>query len=142
PIGLGARDTLRLEMGYNLYGNDIDDTTSPIEANLLWITKFENKEKLIDRDFLMHQVQNGIKKRLTAFVMTENAIPRHGYSVYNQSKELIGTITSGTYSPMLSYGIGMAYIPIEFSKPDTPIFIKIRNTLKSAQTCKLPFYKE
>lgn len=140
PIGLGARDTLRLEMGFCLYGNDINDTTSPIEAGLGWITRF-NKE-FIDKEMLLKQKENGVEKRLKGFVMEDRAIPRQHYEVVNGSGELIGEVTSGTMSPMMKQGIGMAYVSKGFWKSGTEIFIRIRNKDVKARIVDLPIYKK
>lgn len=139
PVGLGARDTLRLEMGYCLYGNDIDDTTSPIEAGLGWITKFNNDRRFIDRDFLMMQKTEGISRRLRGFIMLEKGIPRHGYELVDSSGSVIGKVTSGTQSPVLGKGIGMGYVAREYSAFGTGIFVKIRNKTIPAEIVKLPF---
>ena len=141
PAGLAARDTLRLESGFCLYGNDIDDTTSPIEAGLGWITKFNDKNNFIDKDFHAKLKTEGVKKRLRGFEMLERAIPRHGYEITDSQGNKIGEVTSGTMSPMLKKGIGMGYIATEFSKFDTEIFIKVRKKLLKAKVVKLPFYK-
>lgn len=140
PIGLGARDTLRLEMGFCLYGNDIDDATSPIEAGLGWITKF-------DKDFtnasnIKAQKEAGITKKLVGFEMMEKAIPRAHYEIVNAEGNKIGDVTSGTMSPSLGKGIGMGYIQQEFSKPGSEVFVRIRNKDMRAQVVKLPFYKK
>ena len=139
PVGLAARDTLRLEMGYCLYGNDIDDTTSPIEAGLGWITKFNNGRKYVDRDFLMMQKTEGVTRRLRGFVLTERGIPRKGYELVNSEGSVIGNVTSGTMSPTLSKGIGMGYIAKEYSAFGTQIWVKIRNKTIPAQVVKIPF---
>lgn len=139
PIGLAARDTLRLEMGYCLYGNDIDDTTSPIEAGLGWITKFNNGRKFIDREFLIMQKNEGISRRLRGFVMLERGIPRHDYELVNSEGTRIGKVTSGTMSPVLNKGIGMGYIAKEYSAFGTQVFVKIRNKTIPAEIVKLPF---
>ena len=141
PIGLGARDTLRLEMGYCLYGNDINDQTSPIEAGLGWITKFTDSKDFIDRDLLLKQKTEGVSKRLKGFVMIDRGIPRQHYEVVGANGALIGEVTSGTMSPMLKQGIGMAYLAKGFWKPDTEIFIRIRNKDLKAKVVELPFYK-
>jgi aminomethyltransferase len=140
PIGLGARDTLRLEMGFCLYGNDIDDTTSPIEAGLGWITKFT--KDFIDKDFLKAQKENGPTRKLAAFELIDKGIPRHGYDVVDADGKVIGVVTSGTQSPSLNKPIGMAYVPIELSKPGSEIFVSIRGKSLKAVVCSLPFYKE
>lgn len=139
PIGLGARDTLRLEMGYCLYGNDIDDTTSPIEAGLGWITKFTEEKDFIDKDFMIKLKEDGVKKRLRGFKMIDRGIPRHGYEIVNAEGETIGNVSSGTMSPMLGFGIGMGYVNTEYAKFGTEIFIKIRNKQLKAEVVKLPF---
>lgn len=139
PIGLGARDTLRLEMGYCLYGNDIDDTTSPIEAGLGWITKFNNGRRYIDRDFLMMQKNEGVSRRLRGFVLKERGIPRHGYELVDSKGNGIGQVTSGTMSPVLSKGIGMGYVAREYSAFGTEVFVKIRNKTIPAEIVKMPF---
>ncbi len=139
PIGLAARDTLRLEMGYCLYGNDINDSTSPIEAGLSWITKF-NKD-FINKTALLEQKENGVSKRLVGFELQERGIPRHDYTITNAAGEAIGIVTSGTMSPSLKKGIGMGYVSKEFRKSGTEIFIQIRKKLVPATVVKLPFYK-
>jgi aminomethyltransferase len=141
PIGLGARDTLRLESGFCLYGNDIDDTTSPIEAGLGWITKFVDGNDFNQRAHHENLKISGVAKRLRGFVIEGKGIPRHGYEVCNADGNVIGEVTSGTMSPMLKKGIGMAYIDKEFSKFDTEIFIKVRNKLLPAKVVRIPFYK-
>jgi len=141
PIGLGARDTLRLEMGYCLYGNDINDHTSPIEAGLGWITKFTNEKDFIDKAFLFNQKEKGVEKRLKGFVMTERGIPRQHYEVVNAKGEVIGEVTSGTMSPIMKQGIGMAYLNKGYWKTGTEIFIRIRNKDIKAQIADLPIYK-
>lgn len=142
PAGLGARDTLRLEMGFCLYGNDINDHTSPIEAGLGWITKFTEGKDFIDREFLLKQKQEGVKRRLKGFVMIDRGIPRQHYEVVNSSGQIIGEVTSGTMSPMLSQGIGMAYLTEGYWKPDTEIFVRIRNKDLKAKVVNMPFYKK
>jgi aminomethyltransferase len=139
PIGLAARDTLRLEMGYCLYGNDIDDTTSPIEAGLGWITKFNNGRKYIDRDFLMMQKTEGVSRQLRGFVLLERGIPRHGYELVNSEGSPIGHVTSGTMSPTLNKGIGMGYIAKEYSAFGTQVWVKIRNKTIPAEVVRMPF---
>lgn len=140
PIGLGARDTLRLEMGYCLYGNDIDDTTSPLEAGLGWVTKFT--KPFINSENLLKQKEQGVSRKLVAFQMQEKGIPRSHYEICNEKGEKIGEVTSGTISPMLNIGIGLGYVQTAFSNLDTPIFIKIREQLHPAKVVKLPFYKK
>ena len=140
PIGLAARDTLRLEMGFCLYGNDIDDSTSPIEAGLGWITKF-NKE-FIDAETLKQQKENGVTRKLVAFEMIERGIPRHDYEIQDEKNNVIGKVTSGTMSPSLKLGIGLGYVTIDNSKVDSEIFISIRDKGIKAKVVKLPFYKK
>jgi aminomethyltransferase len=139
PIGLAARDTLRLEMGYCLYGNDINDTTSPIEAGLGWITKFT--KDFINADALKNQKENGVAKKLVAFKMVDKGIPRHDYPIVNAEGDAIGIVTSGTMSPTLKEAIGMGYVTTENSKIGTEIYIQVRNKNLKAQVVKLPFYK-
>ncbi|MBA6154927.1 glycine cleavage system aminomethyltransferase GcvT [Tenacibaculum sp. S7007] len=139
PIGLAARDTLRLEMGYCLYGNDIDDTTSPLEAGLGWITKFT--KDFVNAEALKAQKEAGVTKKLVAFELTERGIPRQGYDIVNANGEKIGRVTSGTMSPSLSKGIGLGYVPKELSKVDSEIFIQVRKKQIPAKVVKLPFYK-
>jgi aminomethyltransferase len=142
PIGLGARDTLRLEMGFCLYGNDINDTTSPIEAGLGWITKFTEKEDFIDKALLLKQKNEGTERRLKGFIMIDRGIPRHYYEVVDQSGKKIGEVTSGTMSPMMKQGIGMAYLAKGYWKSGAEIFIRIRNKDMKAQVTDLPIYKK
>lgn len=139
PIGLGARDTLRLEMGYCLYGNDITDTTSPLEAGLGWITKFN--KKFINSESLQRQQQEGLPRKLVGFEMLEQGIPRAHYEILDAAGEMIGEVTSGTQSPSLGKGVGMGYVRTEHSKPGAEVFIKIRNKLLPARVVKLPFFK-
>ena len=141
PIGLGARDTLRLEMGFCLYGNDITDETSPIEAGLGWITKFSEQNSFIDKDLLLKQKDEKPKRRLRGFIMLERGIPRHDYEIKNASGEIIGQVTSGTMSPALGVGIGMGYIESSFAEFDEEILIQIRNKALKAKIVRLPFYK-
>lgn len=136
PIGLGARDTLRMEMGYCLYGNDIDDTTSPIEAGLGWITRFD--KDFINKEEFEKQKKEGVSEKLVGFKMTDRGIPRKGYSVLNGDNEEIGRVTSGTMSPSMNIGIGLGYVKTEFSKPETSIYINIRNNAYEAKIEKLP----
>jgi aminomethyltransferase len=140
PIGLGARDTLRLEMGFCLYGNDINDETSPIEAGLGWITKFTNEKNFIDKALLFNQKEEGVARRLKGFVMIDRGIPRQHYEVVNASGEIIGEVTSGTMSPMMKQGIGMAYFNKGYWKTGTEIFIRIRNKDLKAQIVDLPIF--
>ncbi|MDR2927829.1 MAG: glycine cleavage system aminomethyltransferase GcvT [Cytophagaceae bacterium] len=140
PVGLGARDTLRLEMGFCLYGNDIDDTTSPIEAGLGWITKFADGKNFIDRDLMLEQKNDGVKRRLKSFVMEEKGIPRHDYEIVDSEGNVIGRVTSGTMSPVLKQGIGMGYICSDFlKKKDDNIAIRVRNRDLKAKIVKTPF---
>jgi aminomethyltransferase len=139
PIGLGARDTLRLEMGFCLYGNDIDDTTSPFEAGLGWITKF-NKE-FTNSTALKAQKEAGVAKKLVGFEMIERGIPRHDYQIADAEGQIIGRVTSGTQSPALQKAIGMGYVEKDFAKEGTEIYILIRNTKVKAKVVKFPFYK-
>lgn len=136
PIGLGARDTLRLEKGYCLYGNDIDDATSPIEAGLGWITKFTEGRNFIDREVLEKQKAEGVNRKLIRFELIERGIPRHGYEIVNADDEIIGNVTSGTMLPDSKKGIGMGYVKTEYTKPDSTIFIKIRNKNLEAKIVK------
>lgn len=137
PIGLAARDTLRLEMGYCLYGNDIDDGTSPLEAGLGWITKFS--KDFVGRDLLEKQKEEGVQRKLVGIEMTEKGIPRHGYEIKDAEGVNIGVITSGTQSPSLNKAIGMGYLNAKYSKQDTEVYIKIRDRLLTAQVVKMPF---
>lgn len=137
PAGLGARDTLRLEMGYCLYGNDMDDTITPLEAGLGWITKFT--KDFIGKTVLEKQKENGITKKLVGFELTERGIPRHGYALEDRDGNPIGRVTSGTQSPSLNKAIGLGYVKKEFSAPGTEVFVNIRDKKIKAQTCKLPF---
>lgn len=139
PIGLGARDTLRLEMGYCLYGNDIDDTTSPLEAGLGWVTKFT--KNFIDSDVLLAQKQAGLANKLVGFEMIDRGIPRGHYELCDADGNVIGHVTSGTQSPTLSKGIGLGYVPLANSKVGSEIFVKVRERLLKAQVVKLPFVK-
>ena len=141
PIGLGARDTLRLESGFCLYGNDIDDTTSPIEAGLGWITKFVDGNDFINRAYHENLKVNGVEKRLKGFELLDKGVPRHGYEVCDAEGNVIGNVTSGTMSPMLHKGIGLAYVAKGFTKLDTEIFIKVRKKMLNAKIVKIPFYK-
>jgi aminomethyltransferase len=137
PIGLGARDTLRLEMGYCLYGNDIDDTTSPLEAGLGWITKFS--KPFTNSAYFEKQKTAGVTKKLVGFEMIEKGIARHGYDIKDFDGQIIGSVTSGTQSPSLGKAIGMGYVDIKHSAVDSEIFISIRNTLLKAKVVKMPF---
>jgi aminomethyltransferase len=139
PIGLAARDTLRLEMGYCLYGNDIDDATSPIEAGLGWITKFT--KDFVNSEALLKQKEEGVSRRLRGFEMKERGIPRQGYDIVDENGSVIGKVTSGTMSPSLKKGIGMGYVNSSHTKFGTEIFVQIRNKDIPAEVVKLPFYK-
>jgi len=139
PIGLGARDTLRLEMGFCLYGNDIDDTTSPIEAGLGWITKFT--KEFTNSKALLEQKEKGVSKKLVGFEMIDRGIPRHDYQIADANGTIIGKVTSGTQSPSLNKAIGMGYVPVAFSKADSEIFIMIRDKAIKAKVVRIPFYK-
>ncbi|MBN1117524.1 MAG: glycine cleavage system aminomethyltransferase GcvT [Bacteroidales bacterium] len=139
PTGLAARDTLRLEMGYSLYGNDIDDSTSPIEAGLGWVVKFVAGKDFIDRPLLEKQKKDGVLRKLVGFEMIGRGIPRHDYELVNKSDEIIGKVTSGTMSPILQKGIGMGYIKSEYAKVGEKIFVKIRNKAIEASVIKMPF---
>ncbi len=139
PIGLGARDTLRLEMGFCLYGNDIDDTTSPIEAGLGWITKFSKSFQ--NSAALKVQKEQGTSRKLVGFDLIDKGIPRHGYEVVDANMNPIGVVTSGTQSPSLGRPIGMAYVPTELSKPGSEIHINIRGKALKAVVTTLPFFK-
>ncbi|MDY3516218.1 glycine cleavage system aminomethyltransferase GcvT [Riemerella anatipestifer] len=137
PCGLAARDTLRLEKGFCLYGNDIDDTTSPLEAGLGWITKLDTE--FVDRDFLAQQKEQGITRKLVGFEMQEKAIPRHDYPVVDSEGNIIGKVTSGTMSPMKKIGLGLAYVDQPHFKLGSEIFIQIRNKNAPAKVVKIPF---
>jgi aminomethyltransferase len=139
PIGLAARDTLRLEMGYCLYGNDIDEDTSPLEAGLGWITKFS--KDFVNSKALSIEKEHPPKQKLIAFELEERGIPRQGYDIVDQKGHKIGVVTSGTMSPSLNKGIGLGYVPYEFSDPGSEIQIQIRKNTVRAKVVKLPFYK-
>ncbi|MEA5004798.1 MAG: glycine cleavage system aminomethyltransferase GcvT [Rikenellaceae bacterium] len=142
PIGLGARDTLRLEMGFCLYGNDIDDTTSPIEAGLGWIIKFsEAKGDFIDKEYMLKQKSEGVSRKLVGFELVDKGVPRHGYTVCDANGTEIGIVTSGTMGPAIKKPVGMAYVAPGFSKTGSEIFIKVRDRLLKAVVVKTPFYK-
>jgi aminomethyltransferase len=137
PIGLGARDTLRLEMGFCLYGNDIDDTTSPIEAGLGWITKFT--KDFTNAAALKAQKENGVTKKLIGFEMIDRGIPRHHYVIKDAEGNAIGHVTSGTQAPSLNKAVGLGYVDKAFTSIGSTIYIDIRNTLVKAQVVKFPF---
>lgn len=139
PAGLGARDTLRLEKGFALYGNDIDDTTSPLEAGLGWITKFD--KDFVSKEIFQKQKEEGATRKLIGFEMQERAIPRHDYPVVDEAGTVIGKVTSGTSSPMLKKGIGMAYVAVPHHKLGSTIYIQIRNKNIPATVVKMPFVK-
>jgi aminomethyltransferase len=139
PVGLGARDTLRLEKGFCLYGNDVDDTTSPLEAGLGWVTKFT--KNFINSDNLKAQKEAGLNKKLVGFEMIDRGIPRGHYELCDAEGNKLGEVTSGTQSPTLQKGIGMGYVPLAYSKPDSEVFIKVREKLLKARVVKLPFVK-
>ncbi len=137
PVGLACRDTLRLEMGFCLYGNDINDQTSPIEAGLGWITKFS--KDFINREEIENQKHNGVQRKLVGFELVDKGIPRHDYEICDQSGVVIGIVTSGTMSPTLKKPIGMGYVPVSLSSVGSTIFIKIREKLLTAKVVKMPF---
>jgi len=141
PTGLGCRDTLRLEMGFCLYGHEIDDETSPIEAGLNWLTKFEEGNNFIDRKLFEQQKANGVKKKLVGFEMIDRGIPRQGYEICDEEGKTIGKVCSGTQSPSTGKAIGTAHVQTSFSKKDTNIYIKVRDKLLKAIVVKMPFYK-
>ncbi|MDZ4683215.1 MAG: glycine cleavage system aminomethyltransferase GcvT [Saprospiraceae bacterium] len=141
PVGLGARDTLRLEMGFCLYGNDIDDTTSPIEAGLKWITKLQKRD-FNSSEIFKRQVAEGVGRNLVAFVVEDRRVPRHGYPIEDAAGNVIGEVTSGTQSPSLDLPIGMGYVQHAFAAPDTAIFVVAGQKKLAAKVVKLPFYKE
>lgn len=141
-IGLGARDTLRLEMGFCLYGNDIDETTSPLEAGLGWIVKFADGKNFIDRERMELLKAEGVQKKLVGFEMIDRGIPRHDYEIADADGNMIGHVTSGTMSPMLKNGIGMGYVATPFAKPGPEIYIVVRGRNLKARVVKPPFYKK
>ncbi|MFY8096215.1 MAG: glycine cleavage system aminomethyltransferase GcvT [Flavobacterium sp.] len=140
PIGLAARDTLRLEMGFCLYGNDINDTTSPLEAGLGWITKFD--KAFTNSENLKKQKEAGVSRKLVGFELIERGIPRHDYEIVDADGNVIGIVTSGTQSPSLGKAIGMGYVPTQFATVDSEIYIRIRNKDIKAKVVKMPFYKK
>lgn len=140
PIGLAARDTLRLEMGFCLYGNDINDTTSPLEAGLGWITKFT--KDFVNSENLKKQKEAGVTRKLVGFEMQERSVPRHDYEIVDASGTVIGVVTSGTMSPTLGIGIGLGYVTVAHSAIDNDIYIRIRKNDVAAKVVKLPFYKK
>jgi aminomethyltransferase len=139
PVGLGARDTLRLEKGYCLYGNDINDNTSPIEAGLSWITKINDEKNFIGKNEIVQLKLHGVNKKLRGFKMIDRGIPRHGYTIFDENENTIGEVTSGSISPVLGVGIGLGYVKTGFEKKETIIYIKIRNKLLRAKIVALPF---
>lgn len=141
PIGLAARDTLRLEMGFCLYGNDINDTTSPIEAGLGWITKFTDEKNFINKPALLIQKTNGVTRKLVGFEMIDRGIPRHDYEIVDEHGKVIGTVTSGTMGPAVRKAIGMGYVPAGLAKEGSEIYINIRGKALKAKVVKFPFYK-
>jgi len=142
PVGLAARDTLRLEMGYCLYGNDIDDTTSPIEAGLGWITKFSEDRDFIDRPFLLRQKNEGVARKLVGFEMIDRGIPRQHYPLFNDRSVKIGEVTSGTMSPSLKKGIGMGYVQTAYAQTGSSIYVGIRDKMLLACVVSMPFYNK
>ena len=140
PIGLAARDTLRLEMGFCLYGNDINDTTSPLEAGLGWITKFD--KEFTNSENLKKQKEAGVSRKLVGFEMVERGIPRHDYEIADANGNVVGIVTSGTQSPSMGIAIGMGYVPTALATPDSEIYIRIRNKDIKAKVVKMPFYKK
>lgn len=140
PIGLGARDTLRLEMGFCLYGNEINEETSPFEAGLGWITKFS--KDFINSVALQAEKEEGIENKLIGFELKERGIPRHGYPIFNEDEVEVGRVTSGTMSPSLDKAIGLGYVPIEIATEGSTIYIGVRNKLVPAEVLKTPFYKK
>ena len=141
PIGLAARDTLRLEMGFCLYGHEIDDTITPIEAGLAWITKFVDHKEFIDKDRMLKMKEEGLKRKLAGFEMIDRGIPRQDYEVCDAEGNVIGLVRSGTQGPAINKAIGTAWIKTEFSKLGTEIFVKVRDKLLKAIIVKMPFYK-
>jgi aminomethyltransferase len=141
PIGLAARDTLRLEMGFCLYGNDINDTTSPLEAGLGWITKFAEGKNFINRENLLKQKTEGVSRKLVGFQMIDKGIPRQHYAIVDENGNNIGEVTSGTMAPSVKVGIGMGYVKPDFAKAGNTIFIDVRGKAVKAEVVKLPFYK-
>lgn len=142
PCGLGARDTLRLEKGFCLYGNDIDDTTSPLEAGLGWITKLKKSEKFNGQDWMLAQKEAGLTKKLVGFTMEERRVPRHGYLIFDENEHEIGVVTSGTQSPSLDIPIGMGYVKVSHSANGSKIFIQAGKKLLEATVVSLPFLKD
>ena len=141
PIGLAARDTLRLEMGFCLYGNDIDDTTSPIEAGLGWITKFTDEKNFIDKEVLLKHKKEGVSKKLIGFELIDKGIARHDYEIVDKDGNKIGKVTSGSMAPSLQIPIGMGYVTSPFAKEGSEIYVKVRDKALKAKVVKFPFYK-
>ena len=141
PVGLGARDTLRLEMAFCLYGNDIDDTTSPLEAGLGWITKLKAADDFNNKEYFIKQKEEGLKRKLVGFVLDSRRVPRHGYKIVNAEGEEIGYVTSGTQSPSLGHPIGLGYVPKELAKIDNKLLIQAGRKTIEAKIVKPPFYK-
>lgn len=139
PAGLAARDTLRLEMGYCLYGNDIDDSTSPLEAGLGWVVKLNKESDFIDKEYLKTQKENGIRKKLIGLEMLERGIPRHDYQIADNHNNIIGKVTSGTMSPILQRGIGMGYVDSDYAKVGETVYLHVRNKTLKASVVKFPF---
>jgi aminomethyltransferase len=139
PCGLGARDTLRLEKGFCLYGNDIDDTTSPLEAGLGWVTKLQKDTDFPSKQLLVNQKLAGLSKKLVGFKLNEKRVPRHGYEIFDKNENPIGVVTSGTSSPTLEYPIGLGYVPISEAKIDNTILISFGKKMLEATICKVPF---
>jgi aminomethyltransferase len=140
PVGLGARDTLRLEMGYCLYGNDIDDTTNALEAGLGWITKFS--KDFIQKPHLENVKAHGVERKLVGFVLTDRGVARHGYPIVDESGTAVGVVTSGSPSPTLGQSIGLGYVPVSSSTPGSKIFVEVRNQPLAAEVVSLPFLKK
>lgn len=141
PIGLGARDTLRLEMGYCLYGNDINDSTSSLEAGLGWITKLKKEADFVDKDFLINQKAEGLTRKLVGFEVLDKRPPRHGYAIVNAEGDVIGEVTSGTKGPSVGKPIGMGYVQKAYAKKETTIYIDVRGKKIEAKVVGLPFHK-
>ncbi len=138
---MGARDTLRLEMGYCLYGNDISDTTSPLEAGLGWVTKLK-KGDFVGRDKIVEQKENGLKQKLVGFELIDRGVARHDYEIQDENGKKIGVVTSGTMGPSVEKAIGMGYVDKELAKVDNTIYIAIRNKKIAARVVKTPFYQK
>ncbi len=142
PAGLGARDTLRLEMGYCLYGNDLNDSTSPLEAGLGWITKLKKNSQFPSKDLFISQKEKGLERSLVGFIMEDKRIPRHGYPIQDMDGHVIGEVTSGTHSPSLDVPIGMGYVLKSYALPETSVQIDFGRKCQKAKLIKLPFYKK